>query len=40
MFQKGEVYLGKLNPKKGNEMGKVRPVLIYQTEVGNNYNFY
>ena len=31
MFQKGEIYLAKLNPKKGNEVGKIRPVLIYQT---------
>jgi mRNA interferase MazF len=32
MFQKGEIYLAKLNPKKGNEVGKIRPVLIYQTD--------
>jgi len=35
MFQKGEIYLAKLNPKKGNEVGKIRPVLIYQTNVLN-----
>jgi len=35
MFQKGEVYLAKLNPKKGNEVGKIRPVLIYQTNILN-----
>ena len=32
MFKKGEIYLAKLNPKKGNEVGKLRPVLIYQTD--------
>ena len=36
MFQKGEVYLAKLNPKKGNEVGKIRPVLIYQTNILND----
>jgi mRNA interferase MazF len=30
MFKKGEIYLARLNPRKGNEVGKVRPVLIYQ----------
>jgi len=35
MFKKGEIYLAKLNPKKGNEVGKVRPVLIYQTNILN-----
>ena len=35
MFQKGEIYLAKLNPKKGNEVGKIRPILIYQTNALN-----
>ncbi len=35
MFQKGEIYLAKLNPKKGNKVGKIRPVLIYQTDILN-----
>jgi len=35
MFKKGEIYLAKLNPKKGNEVGKIRPVLIYQTDLLN-----
>ena len=35
MFKKGEIYLAKLNPKKGNEVGKIRPVLIYQTNYKN-----
>jgi len=35
-FKKGEIYLAKLNPKKGNEVGKIRPVLIYQTDLLND----
>lgn len=35
MFEKGEIYLARLNPKKGNEVGKLRPVLIYQTDLLN-----
>ncbi len=36
MFKKGEIYLAKLNLKKGNEVGKIRPVLIYQTDFLND----
>jgi mRNA interferase MazF len=36
MFKKGEIFLAKLNPKKGNEVGKIRPVLIYQTNLLND----
>ena len=36
MFRKGEIYLAKLNPKKGNEVGKLRPILIYQTDILND----
>jgi mRNA interferase MazF len=36
MFKKGDIYLAKLNPKKGNEVGKIRPVLIYQTDLLND----
>ena len=36
MFQKGEIYLAKLYPKKGSEVGKTRPVLIYQTNILND----
>lgn len=32
VFKRGDVYLANLNPKKGNEVGKLRPVLIYQTD--------
>jgi mRNA-degrading endonuclease toxin of MazEF toxin-antitoxin module len=36
MFKKGEIYLARLNPRKGNEVGKVRPVFIYQTDMLND----
>ncbi len=36
MFKKGEIYLARLNPKKGNEVGKIRPVLVYQTNLLND----
>ena len=33
MVSKGEIWLANLNPaKKNNEVGKVRPVLIWQTD--------
>ena len=35
MVRKGEIYLANLNPKKGNGVGKLRPVLIYQTNMLN-----
>ena len=36
MYKKGEIYLARLNPKKGNEVGKIRPILIYQTDLLND----
>ena len=36
MFKRGEIYLASLNSKKGNEVGKLRPVLIYQTDMLNS----
>lgn len=36
MFKKGEIYLAILNPRKGNEVGKIRPVLIFQTNMLND----
>ena len=36
MFKKGEIYLAHLNPKRGNEMGKLLPVIIYQTNLLND----
>ena len=36
MFKKGEIYLARLNPRKGNEVGKIRPILIFQTNMLND----
>jgi len=36
VFKKGEIYLARLNPRKGNEVGKIRPVFIYQTDMLND----
>jgi mRNA interferase MazF len=33
--KRGDVYLANLNPKKGDEIGKIRPVLIYQSDMLN-----
>lgn len=30
-FKKGDIYLANLNPQKDNEIGKLRPVLVFQT---------
>jgi len=35
-MKRGEIYLANLNPKKGDEIGKIRPVLIYQSNMLNN----
>ncbi len=33
MVSKGEIWLANLNPaKKNNEVGKIRPVLVFQTD--------
>jgi len=32
-FKKGEVWLANLNPGKGTELGKTRPVLIFQNQI-------
>ncbi|HRF55785.1 MAG TPA: type II toxin-antitoxin system PemK/MazF family toxin [Campylobacterales bacterium] len=36
MYKRGEIYLAKLNPSKGKEPGKIRPVIIYQTDFLND----
>lgn len=36
MYKRGEIYLARLNPRKGNEVGKLRPVLIFQTDMLNS----
>lgn len=35
---KGEVYYANLNPVVGSEQGGVRPVVILQNDVGNQYS--
>ena len=35
-MKRGEIYLASLNPKKGDEIGKIRPVLIYQSDILNS----
>ena len=30
-MNKGEIYLAKLNPTKGHEINKVRPVIVFQS---------
>lgn len=32
MMKRGEIWVGNLNPSRGREIGKVRPVLIIQTD--------
>ncbi|HOI83358.1 MAG TPA: type II toxin-antitoxin system PemK/MazF family toxin [Campylobacterales bacterium] len=36
MYKRGEIYLARLNPSKGKEPGKIRPVIIYQTDFLND----
>ena len=33
MFERGSIYLAKLYPSKGHEVGKRRPVLVLQNDV-------
>ena len=40
MVSKGEIWTANLNPvKKNNEMGKIRPVLIFQTDELNHSDY-
>jgi len=40
MVSKGEIWLVNLNPiKKNNEMGKIRPVLVYQNDELNHSDY-
>jgi mRNA interferase MazF len=36
MFERGSIYLAKLYPSKGAEPGKIRPVLVLQTDLLNS----
>lgn len=31
-LNRGEIYLAKLNPSKGSEISKVRPVIVFQSD--------
>ncbi len=32
MMKRGEIWIGNLNPSRGREIGKIRPVLIIQSD--------
>lgn len=34
-MKRGDIVLANLNPKKGSEIGKVRPVLVFQSDLLN-----
>lgn len=36
MYNRGSIYLAKLYPSKGHEVGKLRPVLVLQTNMLNH----
>jgi len=36
MFDRGAIYLAKLYPSKGSEPGKIRPVMVLQTNMLNH----
>lgn len=38
-YKQGEVYLARLNPSKGNEPGKDRPVIVVQSDGLNEANY-
>ncbi len=38
MIKRGEIYFAQLNPVVGSEQGGVRPVLVVQNDVGNQYS--
>ena len=35
---RGDIYFAELNPVQGSEQGGMRPVLVVQNDVGNNYS--
>jgi len=37
-IKRGEIYLARFDPAFGSEMGKTRPCLIIQNDVGNTYS--
>lgn len=38
MIKRGEIYFAQLNPVIGSEQGGIRPVLIVQNDIGNQYS--
>ena len=37
-MHRGEIYFARLNPVEGSEQGNIRPVLIIQNDVGNQFS--
>jgi len=38
MIKRGEIYYAQLNPVVGSEQGGIRPVLVVQNDIGNQYS--
>ncbi|ABI69177.1 type II toxin-antitoxin system PemK/MazF family toxin [Syntrophomonas wolfei] len=38
MIKRGEIYFAQLNPVIGSEQGGVRPVVVVQNDIGNQYS--
>jgi len=38
MINRGEIYFAQLNPVVGSEQGGIRPVLVIQNDIGNQYS--
>ena len=38
MIQRGDIYLVNLNDQVGSEQGGIRPAVIVQNEIGNNFS--
>lgn len=38
MTKRGEIYFAQLNPVVGSEQGGIRPVLVIQNDIGNQYS--
>ena len=38
MIKRGDVYYADLDPVKGHETGKTRPVVVIQNDIGNMYS--
>ena len=38
MIKRGEIYYAELNPVVGSEQGGIRPVLVVQNDIGNQFS--